>query len=95
MLLVLVSAPHTNETHLRDRQPVPTASAQRPRRWKKFQAEKAYLVTKDREERIRTGRVGNVPDQQGYSLVVLHAPLREILGDDGGREDVVAFGSNG
>lgn len=51
----------------------------------------AYLVAEHREERVRAGRVGDVPDEQGHGLVVLDAPLREELGRDGRREDVVAF----
>lgn len=51
----------------------------------------AYLVAEDREEGVRAGRVGNVPNEQGYGLVVLHSPLREELGCDGRRKDVVSF----
>lgn len=50
-----------------------------------------YLVAEDRKERVRAGRVGDVPDEQGHGLVVLDAPLREELGRDGRREDVVTF----
>lgn len=50
-----------------------------------------YLVSKDGEERVRAGRVGDVPDQKGHGLVMLHPPLREELGHHGRRKDVVTF----
>ena len=48
-------------------------------------------MAEHREERVRARRVSDVPDEQGHGLVVLDAPLREELGRDRCREDVVTF----